>query len=218
MLYIKEFLAMLILAIVVAGNLADVFYDYREGASMAHLLVELSIALVSFALIAALTVGIWKQSRSNNRLKAELASFSENSEQILPPGLATARHELALVLKEQFENWQLTQTERQVAMLLLKGLSFKEIASVRGTMEKTVRQQASAIYKKANVSGRHAFSAWFIEDLLYKGGHLCPPIQTSHMSTNTNISFLYILRSARSQANAGAQIFINNFTAVPLRA
>ena len=84
----------------------------------------------------------------------------------LPPALANARHELALVLKEQFEAWKLTRTEREVAMLLLKGLSFKEIASVRNTLEKTVRQQASAIYKKADVNGRHAFSAWFIEDLL----------------------------------------------------
>jgi len=166
MLYIKEIIAAFILAIVVVGNLGDVFYDYREGASIAHVLMELSIAIVSFALITALIVGIWKQSRSNTRLKAELASASETSEQALPPALATARHELALVLKEQFEIWSLTQTERQVAMLLLKGLSFKEIASVRSTMEKTVRQQASAIYKKANVSGRHAFSAWFIEDLL----------------------------------------------------
>ena len=157
---------MLILAVIVAGNLGDVIYDYREGASMAHLLMELSIALISFALIASLTVGIWRQSRSNNRLKAELASLSEVNGQALPPALATARHELALVLKEQFEIWKLTQTEREVAMLLLKGLSFKEIASVRNTLEKTVRQQASAIYKKARVSGRHAFSAWFIEDLL----------------------------------------------------
>ncbi|MGB7452773.1 MAG: LuxR C-terminal-related transcriptional regulator [Lysobacterales bacterium] len=166
MLYIKEFLAMLVLAIIVIGNLGDVIYDYREGASITHLLMELSIAIISFALITALTVGIWRQSRSNSRLKAELASVSEANEQALPPALATARHELALVLKEQFETWRLTQTEREVAMLLLKGLSFKEIASVRDTMEKTVRQQASAIYKKANVSGRHSFSAWFIEDLL----------------------------------------------------
>ena len=157
---------MLILAIVVIGNLGDVIYDYREGASITHVLMELAIAVVSFALIAALTVGIWRQSRSNSRLKAELASVSAANEQALPPALATARHELALVLKEQFEAWSLTQTEREVAMLLLKGLSFKEIAAVRNTMEKTVRQQASAIYKKANVSGRHAFSAWFIEDLL----------------------------------------------------
>ena len=166
MLYIKEFLAMLVLAVVVIGNLGDVFYDYREGASINHILMELSIALVSFALIAALTVGIWRQTRSNTRLKAELASISESSEQVLPPALATARHELALVLKEQFEHWKLTRTECEVAMLLLKGLSFKEIASVRNTMEKTVRQQASSIYRKSDVSGRHAFSAWFIEDLL----------------------------------------------------
>jgi len=166
MLYLKEFLVMLILAIVVAGNLADVIYDYREGASMAHLAVELAIAIISFALITGLTVGVWRQSRSNLRLKTELESISESSRRPLPPALASARHELALVLKKQFEDWQLTQTEREVAMLLLKGLSFREIASVRNTMEKTVRQQASNIYKKADVSGRHAFSAWFIEDLL----------------------------------------------------
>lgn len=166
MLYIKEFLAILVLAIVVIGNLGDVFYDYREGASMSHLLMEFFIAIVSFTLIAALTFGIWRQSRHNNRLKAEIASISEAEKQGVSPALASARHELALVLKEQFEIWNLTQTEREVAMLLLKGLSFKEIAAVRSTMEKTVRQQASAIYKKSNVSGRHAFSAWFIEDLL----------------------------------------------------
>jgi DNA-binding NarL/FixJ family response regulator len=52
------------------------------------------------------------------------------------------------------------------ALLLLKGLSFKEIAAVRNTLEKTVRQQASGIYKKAGVSSRHAFAVWFIEDFL----------------------------------------------------
>jgi DNA-binding CsgD family transcriptional regulator len=82
-----------------------------------------------------------------------------------PPSLLTARHGLAEVVKEQFEAWGLTQTEKEVAMLMLKGLSFKEIAAVRDTLEKTVRQQASAIYRKAGVSGRHAFAAWFIEDL-----------------------------------------------------
>ena len=166
MLYMKEFLAVLVLTVVVIGNLGDVIYDYQEGASTAHILMELGIAILSFALISSLTVGIWRQSRSNIRLKAELESVSSNGDQRLPPALASARHELALVLKQQFETWSLTQTEREVAMLLLKGLSFKEIASVRDTMEKTVRQQASAIYKKADVSGRHSFSAWFIEDLL----------------------------------------------------
>lgn len=157
---------MLILTIIVSGNIGDVIYDYQEGASVGHVIMELAIAIVSSVLIAGLTFGIWRQTQSNIRLKAELASISEVAGESLPPALAIARHELGLVLKEQFESWKLTQTERQVAMLLLKGLSFKEIASVRTTLEKTVRQQASSVYKKAGVSGRHAFSAWFIEDLL----------------------------------------------------
>jgi DNA-binding CsgD family transcriptional regulator len=51
-------------------------------------------------------------------------------------------------------------------LLLLKGLSFNEISAIRETKEKTVRQQASEIYKKAGVVGRHAFAAWFFEDFL----------------------------------------------------
>jgi len=38
-------------------------------------------------------------------------------------------------------------------MLLLKGLSLKEIATVRGTGERTVREQARAVYRKAGLTG-----------------------------------------------------------------
>ena len=41
MLYIKEFVIMVLLALVIAGNVTDIMYDYREGASLAHLFVEL---------------------------------------------------------------------------------------------------------------------------------------------------------------------------------
>jgi DNA-binding CsgD family transcriptional regulator len=66
----------------------------------------------------------------------------------------------------QFERWQLTPAEREVALLMLKGLSHKEIAAVREASERTIRQQARAIYAKANLSGRAALSAFFLEDLL----------------------------------------------------
>ena len=156
---------MALLAFVVAGNLVDVIYDYREGASVAHLSIELALVAASFILIAILSVGIWRESSSNRRLKAELAAIPSQPP-AQSPSLLTARRDMAKVLQSQFQDWQLTITEKQVALLLLKGLSFKEIAAVRNTLEKTVRQQASSIYKKAGVSGRHAFSAWFIEDFL----------------------------------------------------
>ena len=68
----------------------------------------------------------------------------------------------------QFDLWGFSKSEQEIALLLLKGLSFKEIASIRNRQEKTVRQQASAIYRKSGVMGRYEFSAWFFEDMLGK--------------------------------------------------
>lgn len=73
---------------------------------------------------------------------------------------------LGRAINEQFSRWNLTEAEREVALLLLKGLSIKEIASVRATSERTIREQARSIYTKAGLTGRAALSAFFLEDLL----------------------------------------------------
>lgn len=73
---------------------------------------------------------------------------------------------LGEAIDEQFSRWNLTEAEREVALLLLKGLSLKEVATVRATNERTVRTQARALYAKAGLSGRAALSAFFLEDLL----------------------------------------------------
>jgi DNA-binding CsgD family transcriptional regulator len=69
-------------------------------------------------------------------------------------------------IARQFEDWSLTRAEREVGLLILKGMSYKEIAIMRDVSEKTVRQQAHSIYRKAKLSGRAALSAFFLEDLL----------------------------------------------------
>jgi len=66
----------------------------------------------------------------------------------------------------QFTRWNLTEAEREVALLLLKGLSSKEVAAVRAASERTVREQARSVYAKAGVTGRAGLSAFFLEDLL----------------------------------------------------
>ena len=66
----------------------------------------------------------------------------------------------------QFERWTMSTAEREVGMLILKGLSHKEIARLRGTTEATVRQQAQSIYQKSGLPGKTAFSAYFLEDLI----------------------------------------------------
>ena len=65
----------------------------------------------------------------------------------------------------QFRDWGLTTAESEVGLLILKGLSHKEVAALRATTEATVRQQAQSIYRKAKLPGKTAFSAYFLEDL-----------------------------------------------------
>ncbi|HSI56784.1 MAG TPA: helix-turn-helix transcriptional regulator [Ideonella sp.] len=73
---------------------------------------------------------------------------------------------LGEAISAEFGRWHLTDAEREVALLLLKGLSTKEIAAMREGSERTVREHAGAIYSKAGLAGRAALSAYFLEDLL----------------------------------------------------
>jgi len=76
--------------------------------------------------------------------------------------LADIRQEM----DSQFEAWGMSAAEQDIALFMLKGLSHKEIATLRNTAEATVRQQAQSIYQKSGLPGRSAFAAFFLEDLL----------------------------------------------------
>jgi DNA-binding CsgD family transcriptional regulator len=79
---------------------------------------------------------------------------------------------LGEAIDRQFLTWKLTEAERDVGLLILKGLSLKEIAAARVTSERTIRAQARSIYAKAGLSGRAALSAFFLEDLLAPNEHV----------------------------------------------
>jgi len=74
--------------------------------------------------------------------------------------------QFADVLEEHFRDWHLTPAERDVAVFLIKGLSTRAIAEMRGTSEGTIKAQTNAIYRKAGVAGRTQLLSLFIEDLM----------------------------------------------------
>lgn len=154
-----------IFAIVVIASGADLVADLSHGADTGHIVKEAIIIGISIIAIAWLLLGLHQQRLEIKSLQQELDAVTTSKE---PPKkyVLEARKNLGNVVTQQFSEWTLTGSEIEVGWLLLKGLSLKEIAIVRSTQEKTVRQQASAIYRKAGISGRHAFSAWFIEDIL----------------------------------------------------
>lgn len=154
-----------LLLFVAVSNAIDIGYDYWYGASNLHMMREFFVVLMSLSAIAYLAVGHFRQSRELGRLQAELAvgrdQIRRASEQ-----MRAARSQYSDTIQAQFGEWHLTESEKDVALLLLKGLSLREIALLRHTMEKTVRQQASDIYSKSGITGRYALSAWFFEDFL----------------------------------------------------
>lgn len=77
---------------------------------------------------------------------------------------------LGVAIEAQFGRWGLTPAEKDVALLLLKGLGHKEAAEVLDRSERTVRQHAIAVYRKSGLAGRAELAAFFLEDLLLPAG------------------------------------------------
>jgi DNA-binding CsgD family transcriptional regulator len=84
----------------------------------------------------------------------------------LSRSLRAASGEMVEVISRFFEEWGLTPSEKDVAMMILKGLDNDSIARLRGTASGTVRAQCSQIYSKANVDGRTQLLSIFVEELL----------------------------------------------------
>ena len=158
-----------IIAIILLGmmtlNLLDVLTDISLGVPSWHIIFESLVIIVAGIGALFLIKDIRARTADISKLKQALLISDDNLRHISDE-MKNARNEYSTVIKNQFKQWSLTPSEQEVAMLLLKGLSFREISSVRNTKEKTVRQQGSIIYSKANVEGRHEFAAWFLADFM----------------------------------------------------
>lgn len=86
--------------------------------------------------------------------------------------IKVASGELLKVIYTKFDDWNLTPSEREIALLLIKGLSTQEISDVRDTRPGTIKSQSSAVYQKAGVTGRSELVAYFVEDLMAGEGIL----------------------------------------------
>ena len=161
----NELFFILLLTIIAAMNILDIAGEYQEQSTIWHVLQEGIVVIASCGGIAYLLWDVIQRRHELDQVKNQLqqanSHLSESNEK-----LQVAKRQYIEVIDQQLTDWSLTPSEREVAMLLLKGLSFEEVAGVRETKEKTVRQQATAIYKKSGLSGRHEFAAWFFEDFL----------------------------------------------------
>ena len=143
----------------------DLVTDARAGAPWFHWLLELAIAVLSGAGALALWLRTLAARRAATGLKRDLAASRADADRWRREA-ENALRGLGAAIDHQFDHWKLSAAEREIALLLLKGLSLKEIADARKTSERTVRQQALGIYRKSGLGGRAELSAFFLEDLL----------------------------------------------------
>ena len=70
------------------------------------------------------------------------------------------------LLEEYFEAWGLTPSERDVALLSIKGFAISDMARIRNTKDGTIKAQCNAIYRKAGVNGRPQLLSLFIDEMM----------------------------------------------------
>lgn len=143
----------------------DLLDDVQEHAPFSHILLELMILFVATSGLIAI-VSRYKLIRKENvriegdlrKAKSDLLVFQEKTQNLAK--------NFSQQMNQQFDRWSLSKSEKEVALLLLKGLSAKDIADHREASVKTINQQTSSIYEKSNLHGRSELSAFFLEQIL----------------------------------------------------
>lgn len=134
--------------------LTDVISDFSVmGAMDWHLVPE---ALASLALF----VGIGFEGMYLMQLLQRKASLERSVDM--------ASSALQAIIENHFDEWKLTASERDVAALMVKGLSIAEIAAVRGSAEGTVKSHLNAIYRKSKARNRAEVLSHIMDTLIDK--------------------------------------------------
>lgn len=143
----------------------DLVTELDARTSTFHVIVEGCAIVAGLAAIAAIVQRMHRLSRAAHQLRELLATSRAEAERWARDARSLIEG-LAGAIDQQLERWHLSAAEKEIALLLLKGLEHKQIAGLRGVSETTVRQQARSVYRKAELSGRHELAAFFLEDLL----------------------------------------------------
>jgi len=150
----------------------DLAMDVRSGTTAFHASVEGAVIALGLVAAVLLAIRVRELAREARDLREHAHELTVDLDATRQEAARWRRESGALIaglgaaIDQQLERWGLSPAEKDIALLLLKGLSHKEIAEIRKVSETTVRQQARGIYRKAGLTGRHDLAAFFLEDLL----------------------------------------------------
>jgi DNA-binding CsgD family transcriptional regulator len=153
------------LATIIVGGTIDLFLDQPTEWLSFHVIFEVLMIAAALVLATTLWLGWWRAERSVAELRRSLDARQAERDAWRESARA-ALEGLGEAVDRQFTAWELTPAEREVALLLLKGYSHKQVAQATGRHERTARQHASAVYHKAGLSGRAELASYFLDELM----------------------------------------------------
>ncbi len=139
-------------------EIGDIIVDFLEALCVAGAMIFSASFVTRMRDIESATTRL---SRDVADASAAGAAWRRQSQRLME-GLGAA-------ISVQFDEWRLTEAERDIAALILKGMSLKEIAQARATSEPTIRQQAGSVYRKSGLNNRAELAAYFLDDLFVAG-------------------------------------------------
>lgn len=131
----KDLVIIGLLALIICFKLFDITSDIQLGIPQWHIAQEAMLLVLTVIGAMYLSYDLIRRSREVKALAKRLEHADKKIDN-MSTQMRSARQEYSQAVSQQFETWGFTKSEQQVAFLLLKGLSFKEIAEVRQTKEK----------------------------------------------------------------------------------
>lgn len=166
-------LLVVVLLVIVVSGVVDLVLDAPDTLLSGHVIYEVSLIAAALFAVGALGRG-WRRDRQSLVVARRALEQHRAERDVWRESARHALEGLGHAIDERFGAWGLTPAEREIAMLLLKGKSHKEIAYSTGRSERTVRQHAVSVYQKSGLGGRAELSAFFLEDLILPGAGGAP--------------------------------------------
>lgn len=150
----------------------DVIVDMKEHfeASKAYQIGELIHLLFEVTAVLALTFGLIDSVKYTQSLKERAESQSQS--------LYHLQEDFDAHVRFKFASWNLTEAERDVALLILRGLPSDKIADLRKVAIGTIKVQAHNVLQKANVSSRVELMSLFLDEFMDVGMEAKPEQST----------------------------------------
>lgn len=186
---LRWILAVALVSIVVGGT-ADLAMDRPATWLSFHVIFETLMIAGALLMATTLWLGWWRSAHSTISLRESLEAQRLDRD-AWKASAEAALEGLGRGIDAQFTSWRLTPTEREIALMLLKGYGHKEIAALTGRSERTVRQHAGVVYEKAGIAGRAELAAYFLNDLMLPESQSVtsgPPIPASTGQTRIRVT------------------------------